>query len=84
MPSLKPVQRKFFEQSAAASANVAAALRELVENIFTRTAMQTALAQWHQPDAAAEIAETVLSAINVKKSPSQRNVATQNVLKAIA
>ena len=75
---------KFFEQSAAASANVAAALRELVENIFTRTAMQTALAQWHQPDAAAEIAETVLSAINVKKSPSQRNVATQNVLKAIA
>ena len=54
---------KYFEQAAATSANVAAALRELVENISTRAAMQTALAQWHQPDAAAQIAEAILQAV---------------------
>ena len=75
---------KYFEQTAATSANVAAALRELVENNSTRAAMQTALAQWHQPDAAAVIAETILSAISARQTVGQTGLASASVLKAIA
>jgi UDP-N-acetylglucosamine--N-acetylmuramyl-(pentapeptide) pyrophosphoryl-undecaprenol N-acetylglucosamine transferase len=75
---------KFFEQAAATSANVAAALCELVESQTTRVAMQTALAQWHKPEAAAVIAETILSAISAKQTATQPGVASANVLKAIA
>ena len=54
---------RYFEQEDATSANLAATLRELVENDSARAAMQTALARWHKPDAATHIAEAILQVI---------------------
>ena len=45
---------------------VAAAIFELVENEATRSQIQSALAQWHAPNAPAEIAEKILAAIQTK------------------
>jgi UDP-N-acetylglucosamine--N-acetylmuramyl-(pentapeptide) pyrophosphoryl-undecaprenol N-acetylglucosamine transferase len=51
------------EQKDATPEKVAALLRELVENETARKAMQAALAQWHTPNAADQIAENILSAV---------------------
>ncbi|MFM2082617.1 MAG: hypothetical protein RL380_1308, partial [Verrucomicrobiota bacterium] len=74
---------KYFEQADATSANVAAALRELVENNSTRAAIQTALAQWHQPNAAAQIAETILEAINAAAEASTHHAPRTTRLAAL-
>ncbi|MGA2854603.1 MAG: undecaprenyldiphospho-muramoylpentapeptide beta-N-acetylglucosaminyltransferase [Verrucomicrobiota bacterium] len=54
---------KVLEQKNSTPEKVAAILTELVENEATRSKMQSALAQWHAPKAAEQIAENILSAI---------------------
>jgi UDP-N-acetylglucosamine--N-acetylmuramyl-(pentapeptide) pyrophosphoryl-undecaprenol N-acetylglucosamine transferase len=54
---------RLLEQKDAVPEKVAAMLRELVENETARKAMRAALAQWHAPKAAEQIAENILSAI---------------------
>ena len=54
---------KLLEQKNSSPEKVAALLCGLVENDAARAAMQSALVQWHQPKAAEQIAENILSAI---------------------
>jgi UDP-N-acetylglucosamine--N-acetylmuramyl-(pentapeptide) pyrophosphoryl-undecaprenol N-acetylglucosamine transferase len=54
---------KLLQQKSATPEKVAAILSELVENDTMRSQMQAALAQWHAPRAAEQIAENILSAI---------------------
>lgn len=54
---------KLLEQKRATPVAVAGLLCELVENSRVRLKMQTALAQWHAPSSAAQIAEIILTAI---------------------
>ena len=53
---------------------VAALLAELVVNEAIRTKIQAALAQWHAPEAAAVIAENILSSIRWGEIPSSHNL----------
>ena len=53
---------RLLEQKNATQAKVAALLCELVEDAAARAKIQTALAQWHAPKAAEQIAENILSA----------------------
>jgi len=53
---------RLLEQKNATPEKVAAILLELAKNKTSRTAMQTALAQWHAPRAAEQIAENILNA----------------------
>jgi len=55
---------RLLEQKDATPEKVAAVLHELAENETARRAMQAALAQWHAPRAAEQIAENILSAIS--------------------
>lgn len=57
---------KLLDQKTSAPEKVAAAISELVENESVRSQIQAALAQWHAPNAAAEIAEHILAAIQTK------------------
>ena len=50
------------EQTKSAPEQVVGSLAELVENETARGKMQAALAPWHTPHAAAQIAENMLSA----------------------
>lgn len=54
---------RLLEQKDATPEKVAAILRELAENEPARAAMQAALAQWHAPEAAEQIASHILKAI---------------------
>jgi UDP-N-acetylglucosamine--N-acetylmuramyl-(pentapeptide) pyrophosphoryl-undecaprenol N-acetylglucosamine transferase len=54
---------RLLEQKNATSEKVAARLRELVEDAAARAKIQTALAQWHAPKAAEQIADIMLAAI---------------------
>lgn len=54
---------KLLEQKMATPETVGAVLTELVENDVARSAVQNALAQWHMPKAAEQIAENILSVI---------------------
>jgi UDP-N-acetylglucosamine--N-acetylmuramyl-(pentapeptide) pyrophosphoryl-undecaprenol N-acetylglucosamine transferase len=54
---------RLLEQKNATPEKVAALLRELVEDPATRAKIQAALAQWHAPRAAEQIAEIMLAAI---------------------
>ena len=53
---------RLLEQKCATPETVAAILRELAENEAARAALQSALAPWHAPRAAEQIAENILSA----------------------
>jgi UDP-N-acetylglucosamine--N-acetylmuramyl-(pentapeptide) pyrophosphoryl-undecaprenol N-acetylglucosamine transferase len=53
---------RLMEQNKAKPEGVAAILRELVGSEAARAAMQTALAQWHVPKAAEQIADIMLAA----------------------
>jgi UDP-N-acetylglucosamine--N-acetylmuramyl-(pentapeptide) pyrophosphoryl-undecaprenol N-acetylglucosamine transferase len=53
---------KLLEQKHSTPEKVAAILGELVENEAARASMQSALAQWHAPNAAERIAGNILSA----------------------
>jgi UDP-N-acetylglucosamine--N-acetylmuramyl-(pentapeptide) pyrophosphoryl-undecaprenol N-acetylglucosamine transferase len=52
---------RLLEQKNATPEGVAALLRELIENEAVRASMQAALARWHAPRAAEEIAENILN-----------------------
>ncbi|MGH8024844.1 MAG: glycosyltransferase, partial [Limisphaerales bacterium] len=54
---------KLLEQKNATSDKVAALLAELMENEAARSAMRSALAQWHTPRAAEQIAGNILGAL---------------------
>jgi UDP-N-acetylglucosamine--N-acetylmuramyl-(pentapeptide) pyrophosphoryl-undecaprenol N-acetylglucosamine transferase len=54
---------KLLEQKNSTQEEVAAILTELVEDKSARSKMQSALAQWHAPRAAEQIAEIMLAAI---------------------
>jgi UDP-N-acetylglucosamine--N-acetylmuramyl-(pentapeptide) pyrophosphoryl-undecaprenol N-acetylglucosamine transferase len=54
---------RMLEQKKAIPEKVAALLRELVEDAGARAKIQTALAQWHAPKAAEQIADIMLAAI---------------------
>jgi UDP-N-acetylglucosamine--N-acetylmuramyl-(pentapeptide) pyrophosphoryl-undecaprenol N-acetylglucosamine transferase len=53
---------RLLEQKIAAPEKVAALLRELVEDAAARANIQAALAQWHAPKAAEQIADIILNA----------------------
>jgi UDP-N-acetylglucosamine--N-acetylmuramyl-(pentapeptide) pyrophosphoryl-undecaprenol N-acetylglucosamine transferase len=57
---------KLLDQKNSPPEKVAAVILELMENETVRSQIQTALAQWHAPNAAAEIAEKILAAIQTK------------------
>jgi UDP-N-acetylglucosamine--N-acetylmuramyl-(pentapeptide) pyrophosphoryl-undecaprenol N-acetylglucosamine transferase len=57
---------KLLDQKNSSPEKVAAVISELVENESVRSQIQSALAQWHAPNAAAEIAEKILEAIQAK------------------
>ena len=54
---------KLLEQKDSTPGKLAALLAELVETEAARTALQAALAQWHAPKAAEQIAEDILSLV---------------------
>jgi UDP-N-acetylglucosamine--N-acetylmuramyl-(pentapeptide) pyrophosphoryl-undecaprenol N-acetylglucosamine transferase len=54
---------RLLEQKTATRENVADLLCELVGDAAARSKIQTALAQWHAPHAAGQIAETILDAV---------------------
>jgi UDP-N-acetylglucosamine--N-acetylmuramyl-(pentapeptide) pyrophosphoryl-undecaprenol N-acetylglucosamine transferase len=56
---------KLLEQKDATPEKVAAILSELVGDEAARTKIQAALAQWHAPKAAEQIAESILASIKV-------------------
>jgi UDP-N-acetylglucosamine--N-acetylmuramyl-(pentapeptide) pyrophosphoryl-undecaprenol N-acetylglucosamine transferase len=75
---------KLLEQNSTPE-KVAAILAELVGDEAVRSKMQSALAQWHAPGAAAVIAENILAAINQKAiSPAARAATSETKLKAVA
>ncbi len=75
---------KLLEQNSSPE-KVAAMLAELVGDKVVRSTMQTALAQWHAPQAAAVIAENILAAINQKAAfPAKLSTAGETKLKAVA
>ena len=55
---------RLFEQKGATPEKVAAAVVELVENEIALAQMQAALAQWHAPKAAEQIAENILRVVS--------------------
>jgi UDP-N-acetylglucosamine--N-acetylmuramyl-(pentapeptide) pyrophosphoryl-undecaprenol N-acetylglucosamine transferase len=55
---------RLFEQKGATPEKVAAAVVELVENGVAFAQMQAALAQWHTPKAAEQIAENILRVVS--------------------
>jgi len=57
---------RLLEQKNASPEKVATALTELVENTAVRQTLQAALAQWHAPKAAEEIAELMLREVRAK------------------
>jgi UDP-N-acetylglucosamine--N-acetylmuramyl-(pentapeptide) pyrophosphoryl-undecaprenol N-acetylglucosamine transferase len=61
---------KLLDQKNSPSEKVVATLIELVENETTRSQMQAALAQWHAPQSAGQIAEAILVAIGQGASRS--------------
>ena len=64
---------RLLEQKAATPETVAGLLRELVEDAAARSKIQAALAQWHAPRSAEQIADRILSALGGRFS-----IATQS------
>ncbi len=64
---------RLIEQKNATPGGMAALLGDLVENQAARTAMQTALAQWHAPQAAEQIANTILKTIGERSGLTPHN-----------
>jgi UDP-N-acetylglucosamine--N-acetylmuramyl-(pentapeptide) pyrophosphoryl-undecaprenol N-acetylglucosamine transferase len=61
---------KLLEQKNSTPEKVASLLRDLIEDSEARKKIQTALAQWHAPKAAEQIAENILSAIAQQQEKS--------------
>jgi UDP-N-acetylglucosamine--N-acetylmuramyl-(pentapeptide) pyrophosphoryl-undecaprenol N-acetylglucosamine transferase len=62
---------KLLEQKNSTPEKVAELLRELIEKSVVREKMPAALAQWHAPKAAEQIAETILQAIAQPEKAAQ-------------
>lgn len=60
---------RLFEQKIATPEALARMILELAEDVSVREAMRTALAKWHAPQAAEEIAETMLKVIAQETEP---------------
>jgi UDP-N-acetylglucosamine--N-acetylmuramyl-(pentapeptide) pyrophosphoryl-undecaprenol N-acetylglucosamine transferase len=58
---------------------VAAVLTELVENNDLRSKLQSALAQWHSPDAAFEIAGRILESITKGRSSKNQHPSSKEI-----
>jgi UDP-N-acetylglucosamine--N-acetylmuramyl-(pentapeptide) pyrophosphoryl-undecaprenol N-acetylglucosamine transferase len=76
---------RLLEQKKSTPEKVAAILVELVENETARSKMQSALAQWHAPKAADQIAENILQTVGqlaVKstklQAPTSREIPSSN------
>jgi UDP-N-acetylglucosamine--N-acetylmuramyl-(pentapeptide) pyrophosphoryl-undecaprenol N-acetylglucosamine transferase len=76
---------RLLEQKNSTPEKVAAILVELVENETARSKMQSALAQWHAPKAAEQIAENILQTVGqlaVKstkhQAPTSREIPSSN------
>ncbi|HEY5233180.1 MAG TPA: undecaprenyldiphospho-muramoylpentapeptide beta-N-acetylglucosaminyltransferase [Verrucomicrobiae bacterium] len=65
---------KLLEQKNVVPKKVAAILTELVENETVRARMKSALAQWHAPKSAEQIAENILTAITQQQEATQSKV----------
>lgn len=63
MAFVKSGAARLLEQKTSSPEQVVAALVELVENQAVRLQMQAALAQWHAPNSAAQIAENILALV---------------------
>ena len=63
---------RLLEQKHSTPEKVAVVLDELVENEIARSAMQSALAQWHRPQAAEQIAEAILQAVAQPEQSERR------------
>lgn len=75
---------KLLEQNSSPE-KVAALLLELVSDEAVRSKMQTALTQWHAPQAASVIAENILTAINQKATtPAGFTARSEAKLKVVA
>ena len=68
----------WLEQKDATPGKVAGSLQELVENEAAREKIQKALAQWHAPKAAQQIAEMILRAVQ-SADPSPRPIGAATV-----
>ncbi|MEY4386983.1 MAG: UDP-N-acetylglucosamine--N-acetylmuramyl-(pentapeptide) pyrophosphoryl-undecaprenol [Verrucomicrobiota bacterium] len=55
---------RLLEQKTSSPEELVRQLRELAENTAVRSTMQAALAKWHAPNAATEIAENILKTLN--------------------
>lgn len=76
---------RLLEQKNATPEKVAALLAGLVDDSTARERMQTALAQWHAPRAAEQIAENILAAIGQGAAAGSRPAAGGEIkLKAVA
>jgi UDP-N-acetylglucosamine--N-acetylmuramyl-(pentapeptide) pyrophosphoryl-undecaprenol N-acetylglucosamine transferase len=64
---------RLVEQKNATPGGLVALLGELVENQAARSAMQTALAKWHAPQAAEQIANTILKTIGERSGLAPQN-----------
>ena len=82
---------QLLEQRNATPENVSSLLRELVEDAAAREEMKTALARWHAPNAAAQIAGLILQAacrgvalphVGSKTAPSPTRVAPVTTLES--
>jgi UDP-N-acetylglucosamine--N-acetylmuramyl-(pentapeptide) pyrophosphoryl-undecaprenol N-acetylglucosamine transferase len=67
---------KLLEQKNSTPEKLAAVLDEMVENEIVRSTMQSALAQWHMPKAAEQIAESILS-VAARQSEKMARVETK-------
>jgi UDP-N-acetylglucosamine--N-acetylmuramyl-(pentapeptide) pyrophosphoryl-undecaprenol N-acetylglucosamine transferase len=65
---------KLLEQKNSSPEKIAAFLSELVENESVRSKMQTALAQWHAPKAAEQIAGIILETILQPEKTAQSKI----------
>jgi UDP-N-acetylglucosamine--N-acetylmuramyl-(pentapeptide) pyrophosphoryl-undecaprenol N-acetylglucosamine transferase len=64
---------KLLEQKDSTPEKVAAILTELIGNNLARSEIQNALAQWHAPKAAEQIAENILRAIAQQQEKSEQS-----------
>jgi len=69
---------RLLEQARAKPAELVELLSDLVENPELRAPIQTALAAWHSPNAAEQIAETILAAVTRSRELEQSEMSERN------
>jgi UDP-N-acetylglucosamine--N-acetylmuramyl-(pentapeptide) pyrophosphoryl-undecaprenol N-acetylglucosamine transferase len=74
---------KLLDQKNSPPEQVAAVILELVENETVRSKIQISLVQWHAPQAASQIAESILAAINQGVGDETQVAPAEMKLKAV-